>query len=210
VRIACNACGFVFDGEKGATCPRCVAIDLLVPSSRHETPVVGVPHVVPKARAAALAYEPPVDVPPPPVVIPGPASPLSNTLQGTRHELPSPSVELDDFGMGELGRFAAPPTPRAAEEVFSIARMDYMPETIECPRCAETIKARAKACRFCSFELDPEGLAELHAPRREPPAERIVVSPDSPPLPSRPVDDGPRPVRRRSLVRRFFQRKQAE
>lgn len=32
-------------------------------------------------------------------------------------------------------------------------------DTTECPRCAETIKVRAKACRFCNYELPPPKLA---------------------------------------------------
>ncbi|WP_448187906.1 DUF6232 family protein [Azospirillum sp. sgz301742] len=28
-------------------------------------------------------------------------------------------------------------------------------DTKECPRCAETIKAAAKACRFCGYEFEP-------------------------------------------------------
>ncbi|MBS7702705.1 hypothetical protein KIO73_05300 [Chelatococcus asaccharovorans] len=35
--------------------------------------------------------------------------------------------------------------------------------TMECPRCAETIKRAAKICRFCGFELGPAPNGERSA-----------------------------------------------
>ena len=77
----------------------------------------------------------PPDEEPPPVVIPGVASDLTNTLTKTPAPVPS-----------DLSRFAAAPaaspSPSATDE-------------IDCPRCAERIKAKAKMCRFCNLELAP-------------------------------------------------------
>lgn len=113
--VSCKDCGKVYEAEsRSVHCPRCAAIDMLVPSSdRHETPVVGVPHVV-RPRATET---------PPAVVI---SSPLTNTLHETR-------------GAPEAGlaRYAA----------------ESDAGTIECPRCAERIQARAKMCRFCQLDL---------------------------------------------------------
>lgn len=36
----------------------------------------------------------------------------------------------------------------------------YASDTVECPRCAETIKRRAKICRFCQHELPEQPLGE--------------------------------------------------
>lgn len=135
--LVCKDCGKAYEGEsRSAACPRCAEIDKALPVARHDTPVVGIPHVVREQRARAVAYEPPVDQPPPPVVIPGPASPLTNTLNESR-------PPVDDFGMAELGRFSAPPA----------AQLVHVPDTTACPRCAETIKIAAKMCRFCNLDL---------------------------------------------------------
>lgn len=51
-------------------------------------------------------------------------------------------------------------TNRQAVEELLAAEVDDEPDcdptTMECPRCAETIKKAAKICRFCGHELQPE------------------------------------------------------
>lgn len=101
--IPCGICGHVFEGEKGDQCPRCAKIDSLMVDQR--------------------------DAPSPPVVIPGPASSLANTLTETKQPVTS------------LERFAK----------------DLDEATMMCPRCAERIRVKAKMCRFCQLDLVQPG-----------------------------------------------------
>ena len=49
-------------------------------------------------------------------------------------------------------------------------------DTKECPYCAETIKAKAKACRFCGKELYPVDTAATPSP---PPSKKSTVKAES-------------------------------
>jgi hypothetical protein len=43
-------------------------------------------------------------------------------------------------------------------------------DTVECPRCAENIKSKAKICRFCQYEIPEQPLAEPGVPSTAPEA----------------------------------------
>ncbi len=64
--------------------------------------------------------------------------------------------ERREFLLGEEHRLRnqapAPAVPQVAV-VAAIAPPVAPDDTMECPRCAETIKARAKVCRYCGHEL---------------------------------------------------------
>lgn len=50
---------------------------------------------------------------------------------------------------------AAATAQAAALQIEATASRMHATDTMECPRCAETIKAKAKVCRFCGYELAP-------------------------------------------------------
>lgn len=117
---ACAECGMVYTGA-GAKCPRCARIDALMPG--------------------------PLE-PPPPVVIPGPPSSLSNTMSQTIQDRPA-----------DVERFASSRRCTICGATFRgldcpSCEKATAPDTIECPRCAERIKARAKVCRFCGADFE--------------------------------------------------------
>ncbi len=69
--------------------------------------------------------------------------------------------------------------PRPSLATSDQATLGPRPELdeIECPACAERIKARAKVCRFCGLQLDPGPGAPTIAPR--PPL--VATAPGAPP-----------------------------
>lgn len=94
---------------------------------------------------------------PAPLVIPGPPSELENTLGMTS----APPADL--------ARFAAPGN-RIAEVADRLGARSpaelVESDSVECPRCAETIKAKAKVCRFCGAELEDDEEEERAPGRR--------------------------------------------
>lgn len=119
----CRDCGKAYEAQgRASPCPRCAKIDSRMPS-------------------VATA-------PPPDVVIPGPESPVMNTMADT--QAPPP----DDFGMGALPRSDDPFARFVSPQENALERYSRVPDTMPCPRCAETIKTAAKMCRFCELELD--------------------------------------------------------
>jgi TM2 domain-containing membrane protein YozV len=146
-QLLCGACGLRYETATGL-CPRCERIDAAFAGRSESAP--------PEAPARAADYVPPPQVDtPPPVVIPGPPSPLSNTLTATQPATGSP--------LGDLARFAAVPNrideiarriDAGRAENVEVARVEPVSADMECPRCAELIKVRAKVCRFCGYDLD--------------------------------------------------------
>src|SRR5271155_4990206 len=99
--VVCSTCGHAYDAaSKTSRCPRCARIDALLPTPEE---------------------------PPPPVVIPGPPSDLSNTLTQTRASVPPdltqfaasasapaparPSSDLTNTLAETRARFAGAPVP---------------------------------------------------------------------------------------------------
>lgn len=142
----CPECGLKFQSDK-ADCPRCVAIDMLMPAPKEPLRAVESPSA------------------------PAPSK-LSNTLMETRPPEASHAPPEREIDLLELARFAA------ASAALDLPVAESAPETMECPRCAETIKARAKMCRFCQLDLEAP-LAEPE--RRRPRSGRVTVERDDPP-----------------------------
>ncbi|MBP2311868.1 DUF6232 family protein [Azospirillum soli] len=71
------------------------------------------------------------------------------TSSGDRQAL----ISKDSAYLGTLRRYleAAIASAREVKPAAALAA-----DTKDCPRCAETIKAAAKACRFCGYEYDKE------------------------------------------------------
>jgi hypothetical protein len=71
-----------------------------------------------------------------------------------------------------------PPAPTFEVMVEAPARADD--DTMECPACAEVIKARAKVCRFCGEDLTKPVKEKKPGKRSRPPAPRFAAPPRAP------------------------------
>ncbi len=68
-----------------------------------------------------------------------------------------PNKQQQEAQAAQMTAAAATTQAAAAQIALSVERLQAN-DTIECPRCAETIKRRAKVCRFCGYEL-PSGFS---------------------------------------------------
>lgn len=72
---------------------------------------------------------------------------LTTTTPTTKE---SSIVVSSDPSSGEISIKSVPQNTQTTE---SESNMLELPENIECPQCAETIKLKANICRFCNYDI---------------------------------------------------------